>query len=61
MICDLEGLQLSEENPREEALLNRENYAKVALILFYPFWENSIFSIQEDGCLWGKNDKAHEN
>ena len=54
MICDLEGIQLSEENPSEEALQNRENYAKVALILFHPFWDNSILSLDEDGCLWEK-------
>ena len=54
MICDLEDLQLSEENPSDEALQNRENYAKVALILFYPFQDNSIFSLKEDGCLWEK-------
>ena len=54
MICDLEDLQLSDENPSEEALQNRENYAKVASILFYPFWDNSVFSLQEDGCLWEK-------
>ena len=34
----LGDLQLSEENPSEEALQNRENYAKVALILFNLFW-----------------------
>ncbi len=54
MICDLEDLQLSEENLSEEALQNRENYAKVALILFFPFRDNSIFSLEEDGCLWEK-------
>ncbi len=54
MICDLEDLQLSDETPSEEALQNRENYAKVALILFYPFWDNSNFSVEQDGCLWGK-------
>ena len=54
MICDLEDLQLSEENPSEEALQNRGNYAKVALMLFYPFWDNSIFSLEEDRCLWKK-------
>ena len=54
MICDLEDLQLSEDNPSEEALQNRENYAKVALILFYPFRDSSIFSLEEDGCLWEK-------
>ena len=31
MICDLKDLQLSNESPSEEALQNRENYAKVAL------------------------------
>ena len=54
MICDLEDLQLSNENSSEEALQNRKHYAKMALILFYPFWDNSIFSLQEDGCLWEK-------
>jgi hypothetical protein len=54
MICDLEDLQLSEENPSEEALQNRDNYAKVALMLFYPFRNNSIFSLEKDGCLWDK-------
>jgi hypothetical protein len=28
MICDLEDLELSEGNPKEQALQNRENYAK---------------------------------
>ncbi len=51
MICDLEDLQLSEENPSEEAFQNRENYAKVALILFYPFWDNSFFLLKKmDAC-----------
>ena len=43
LICDLEELQLSKENLSEEALQIRENYAKVALILFYPFQDDSIF------------------
>ena len=60
MICDLEDPQLSKENPSEETLQNRENFAKVRSILFYPFRGNSIFSLQEDGCLWGY-DKSHDN
>ncbi len=54
MICDLENLQLSEEYPSEEALQNRENCAKVAFMLSVPFWDNSIISLEEDGCLWEK-------
>ena len=51
MICDLDDLQLSEENPSEEALQNRDNYAKVALTLFYPFWDNRIFLLKKvDAC-----------
>jgi hypothetical protein len=43
MICDLEDLELSEGNPNEQALQNRENYAKVALALFCPFHDSTIF------------------
>ncbi len=54
MVCDLDDLQLSEENPSEEALQNWENYAKVALILFYQLQGNRIISVGEDGFLWEK-------
>jgi len=34
MICDLDDLELSEDNPSAQALQSRENFAKVALVLF---------------------------
>ena len=37
MICDLEELELDEDIPNEKAIENRTNYAKAALVLFYPF------------------------
>jgi tRNA-binding EMAP/Myf-like protein len=45
MICDLEDLELSQENLSKRALQSRENYAKISLILFYPFQDSRIFSI----------------
>ena len=54
MICDLDDLELSEDNPSAQALQSRENYAKVALVLFYPFRTNSIFSVSATECLWDK-------
>ncbi len=53
-ICDLDDLKLSEDNPSAQALQSRENYAKVALVLFYPFRNNSIFSVPATECLWNK-------
>ena len=52
MTCDLEDIQPSEENPSEQALQNQEHHGKVALILFCPFHDNSIISL---------DDKAHDN
>jgi hypothetical protein len=54
VICDLEDLELSDENPSEQALHNQENYARVSLIQFYPFWDCNIFSLNEDECFWDK-------
>lgn len=53
MICDFEGLQLSEEDPDEQALQNQENYAKVALI-HYILFGSKVFSLAEIGCVWAK-------
>lgn len=44
-------------NPSEEALQNRDNYEKVALMLFNQFWDNNILSLEDDGCLWDKMTK----
>lgn len=53
MICDIVGLQLSEENPDEQALQNQENYAKVALI-YYILFGTKVFSLAEIGCFGAK-------
>ena len=51
MICDFEDLQLSEENPSEEALQNRDNYATVALILSIHFGTTVFFLMKKiDAC-----------
>ena len=51
LLCDIEYLDLdsndSREEPSESAMKSREDYAKVALILFHPFRDESIFDLSE--------------
>ena len=54
MICDLEDLQLSEENPSEEALQNRDKDAKVALMLFIHFGSTVFFLLKKMDACGGK-------
>ncbi len=54
VICDLEELELDEDIPSEKAIENRTNYAKVALVLFYPFQNESIFQHRGYESLWDK-------
>ena len=54
MIFDLEELELNEDIPSEKAIENRTNYAKVALVLFYPFRSESIFQHRGYERLWDK-------
>ena len=61
MICDLEFLELDVEHdmehsePSPSALQMREDYAKCALVLFYPFRDTELFVLSEsDNCLWDK-------
>ena len=60
MICDLELLELSPNDEHHEpsvcSLEMRENYAKCALVLFYPFRGEELFSslCDDDNCLWDK-------
>ena len=60
MLCNLEDLELLEEDRDEPdrvsdtALYKRENYAKAALVLFHPFRDSDVFSLDDHGCLWEK-------
>ena len=54
-LCDITKLDVENENPSEVVLQMRREYAEVALVLFYPFRSNDIFSFEDtDGSLWGK-------
>ena len=52
MICDLEELELDQLEPSDNAVEKRENYAKVALILFYPYQDKEIFQLDDHSSLW---------
>ena len=57
MICDLEFLELEGEHCdiSSSALQMREDYAKCALVLFFPFRGDELFYLSEsDHCLWDK-------
>ncbi len=54
MICDLEELELDQLEPSDNAQKKRENYAKVALILFYPYRDKEIFQLDDHSSLWEK-------
>ena len=54
-ISDIGKMELDDDNPSISALKRRKEYAMVALILFLPFRNSSIFSITDtDSSLWGK-------
>jgi hypothetical protein len=51
MICDLEDLELSEGNPKEQALQNRENNAKWYWYCSILFMTTSFFpSLKMNAC-----------
>ena len=60
MACNLEELELFPEDRdspdviSDAALYKREQYAKVALLLFHPFRNSDVFSVDTDECLWDK-------
>ena len=60
MICDLEDLELlaidrdSSGKVSDTASYKRDNYAKAALVLFHPFQDSDVFSLDDDNCLWDK-------
>jgi hypothetical protein len=48
----LKGLQLNSTKPAEESLEKREIYAKMALLMFYPF--RSLADLTIEGSYWKK-------
>ena len=42
------------DGPTDAAIIMREEYAKAALILFYPFRSNDLFNTDFDDGLWSK-------
>lgn len=55
MLCDLDHLELGETDVGAETKLLRIDYAKIALILFYPFRGTEIFdTLVDDDDLWAK-------
>jgi hypothetical protein len=54
MLCDFEEFELDESEPSDNAIEKRENYSKIALILFYPFRDKDIFLYDDYSCLWEK-------
>ena len=54
MICDIEHLEQHSDDPTDAAIIMREEYAKAALILFYPFRSNDLFNTDFDDDLWSK-------
>jgi hypothetical protein len=63
MICDLEHLELdTNEPPSEAALRLREDYAKCALVMFYPFRDAALFLLDDnDTSLWDKFMRVKNN
>lgn len=57
MICDLEDLQLLDENQDEQTLQNCKNYTKMVSILLHLFMTTGFFSWEGAS---GGDDKAHE-
>ena len=63
-LCKVEDLKLNSSNPSVETVSCREDYAKMALMIFYPF--RHIDDLKLDGSYWKRFDKErvahyHEN
>jgi hypothetical protein len=55
MLCDLDLLELGETDVSDQTKMFRSDYAKISLVLFYPFRGTEIFDTHEtDNDLWGK-------
>jgi hypothetical protein len=51
----LKDLQLNTTKPTEESLEKHEIYAKMALLMFYPF--QSLADLTIEGSYWKKNSQ----
>jgi hypothetical protein len=52
MICPLKDLPLNTTKPTEESLEKCDVYAKMALLMFYPF--RSLEDLRTEGSYWTK-------
>lgn len=58
VICDIAKLELGNAAPSEAVKKRRHQYAEVALVLFFPFRNNSVIHYtMNDGSLWNKYQK----
>ena len=51
-LCNVEDLEIKSENPSDDTKENRENYAKMALLMFYPF--RHLNDLKKKGSYWKK-------
>jgi hypothetical protein len=56
-VCPLKDLQLNTTKPTEETLDKCEMYAKMALLMFYPF--RSLDNLTIEGSYWKKSLKNY--
>ena len=52
MLCDIAALALDKDSASESVVIYRENYAKQALLMFYPHM--TINDIMLDNSFWKK-------
>ena len=57
-LCNIEDLQLNSPRPSVEALAFREDYAKMALLMFYPF--RDLEELKPNGSYWETFNKERE-
>jgi hypothetical protein len=59
-ICPMKDLQLNTTKPTEESLEKREIYAKMALLMFYPF--RCLTDLKIEGSYWKKfSEQLHSH
>jgi hypothetical protein len=58
-LCRLEELELSSSRPSQVAMEKREDYAKMALLMFYPF--RRLEDLLLDGSYWKLFDRERRN
>jgi len=57
-LCKIEDLELNSSNPSVETVSCREDYAKMALLMFYPFRHKDELKL--NGSYWEKFNKERE-